>query len=181
MEPFDYPQVCGSIRAKSRRNGGVFTQTAVFTAAAKTNALPLRFYPLRNNIALCTLGADERPLTGHDEVTSVDRSLVLSSTAVHLGEHGSIHDLAESEIYRWANVHGYVALHRTQPIYLSENRCMMHLRLTGVRLGMEQVVVYTRLSGGMARVDRLWHPLSERENDPSAAVFAATAAALTAL
>ena len=110
------------------------------------------------------LGADERPLTGHDEVTSVDRSLVLSSTAVHLGEHGSIHDLAESEIYRWANVRGYVALHRTQPIYLSENRCMMHLRLTGVRLGMEQVVVYTRLSGGMARVDRLWHPLSEREN-----------------
>ena len=57
---------------------------------------------------------------------------------------------------------------------------MMHLRLTGVRLGMEQVVVYTRLSGGMARVDRLWHPLSEQENDPSAAVFAATAAALTA-
>ena len=55
---------------------------------------------------------------------------------------------------------------------------MMHLRLTGVRLGMEQVVVYTRLSGGMARVDRLWHPLSEQENDPSAAVFAATAAAL---
>ena len=110
----------------------------------------------------------------------MDRSLVLSSTAVHLGEHGSIHDLAESEIYRWANVRGYVALHRTQPIYLSENRCMMHLRLTGVRLGMEQVVVYTRLSGGMARVDRLWHPLSERENDPSAAVFAATAAALTA-
>ena len=75
---------------------------------------------------------------------------MLSSTAVHLGEHGSIHDLAESEIYRWANVRGYVALHRTQPIYLSENRCMMHLRLTGVRLGMEQVVVYTRLSGGMA-------------------------------
>lgn len=88
----------------------------------------------------------------------MDRSLVLSSTAVHLGEHGSIHDLAESEIYRWANVRGYVALHRTQPIYLSENRCMMHLRLTGVRLGMEQVVVYTRLSGGMARVDRLWLP-----------------------
>ena len=58
---------------------------------------------------------------------------------------------------------------------------MMHLRLTGVRLGMEQVVVYTRLPGGMARVDRLWHPLSERANDPSAAVFAATAAALTAL
>ena len=111
----------------------------------------------------------------------MDRSLVLSSTAVHLGEHGSIHDLAESEIYRWANVRGYVALHRTQPIYLSENRCMMHLRLTGVRLGMEQVVVYTRLSGGMARVDRLWHPLSERENDPSAAVFAATAAALSNL
>ena len=25
---------------------------------------------------------------------------MLSSTAVHLGEHGSIHDLAESEIYR---------------------------------------------------------------------------------
>ena len=74
---------------------------------------------------------------------------MLSSTAVHLGEHGSIHDLAESEIYRWANVRGYVALHRTQPIYLSENRCMMHLRLTGVRLGMEQVVVYTRLSCGI--------------------------------
>lgn len=83
---------------------------------------------------------------------------MLSSTAVHLGEHGSIHDLAESEIYRWANVRGYVALHRTQPIYLSENRCMMHLRLTGVRLGMEQVVVYTRLSGGMARVDRCGIP-----------------------
>lgn len=87
-------------------------------AAAKTNALPLRFYPLRNNIALCTLGADERPLTGHNEVTSVDRSLVLSSTAVHLGEHGSIHDLAESEIYRWANVRGYVAI-APHPTHLS--------------------------------------------------------------
>ena len=96
---------------------------------------------------------------------------MLSSTAVHLGEHGSIHDLAESEIYRWANVRGYVALHRPSPSIFSENRCMMHLRLTGVRLGMEQVVVYTRLSGGMARVDRLWHPLSEQENDPSAAVI----------
>ena len=71
------------------------------------------FTPLRNNIALCTLGADERPLTGHDEVTSVDRSLVLSSTAVHLGEHGSIHDLAESEIYRWPTC--AATLHCTAP------------------------------------------------------------------
>ena len=111
----------------------------------------------------------------------MDRSLVLSSTAVHLGEHGSIHDLAESEIYGGANVRGYVALLRTLPSYLSEIRCMLHLRLSGVRRGMEQVVVYTRLSGGMARVDRLWHPLSELENDLSAAVFAASAAAFTAL
>lgn len=113
-------------------------------------------------------------------MTSVDRGLVLTSTAVHLGEHGSIHDLAESEIYRWANVRGYIALHRTQPIRLSDTRCIMHLHLIGVRLGMEQLVVYTRLPSGIARVDRLWHPLTANP-DPSADDFAATGAALTAL
>lgn len=127
------------------------------------------------------LSADDSPLTAPDEVTSVARGIVLTSTAVRLGEHGSIHDLAESEVYHWANARGYVSLHRTQPIYLTENRCIMHLRLAGIRLGMEQLVVYTRLSGGLARVDRLWRPLSGAENTASSADFAAAAAALTAL
>ena len=164
-------------------DGGIFTQTAVFTAAPQTEAaaLPLRFYHTRSNAALCVLGADDTPLTGSAEVTSVDHGLVLTSAAVQLGEHGSIYDLAESEIYRWANVRGYAALHRTQPIRLSDTRCIMHLHLIGVRLGMEQLVVYTRLPGGTARIDRLWRPVSDAENTASAAVFAATAAALTAL
>ncbi len=106
---------------------------------------------------------------------------MLSSTAVHLGEHGSIHDLAESEIYRWANVRGYVALHRTQPIYLSENRCMMHLRLTGAARHGAGGSLHPAFPAAWRVLDRPWHPLSEQENDPSAAVFAATAAALTAL
>ena len=157
--------------------GGIFTQTAVFTAAARAGSLPLHFHPIGGNTALCVLGTDDCPLTGPAEITSVSHGLVLNSAAVHLGEHGSIHDLAESEIYRWANISGYVALHRTQPISLSENRCIMHLHLVGRRLGMEQLVVYTRLADGMARIDRLWHPLPGRADDP----FAATAAALTAL
>ncbi|MFR4415881.1 MAG: hypothetical protein ACLT4C_11960 [Butyricicoccus sp.] len=94
----------------------------------------------------------------------MDRSLVLSSTAVHLGEHGSIHDLAESEIYRWANVRGYVALHRTQPIYLAKNRCMMHLRLTGVRLGMGRGVYPAFRRHGA--YDRLWHPRPNGKRRP---------------
>ena len=70
------------------------------------------------------------------------------------------------------------ALRFTHPIALSAERCMVHLRLTNARVGMEQLVFYTALGGGLARVDRLWRTFAGKEEASPA--FDTAAAALAA-
>ncbi len=127
--------------------------------------------------ALCVLASGEAEREG-DGLTSMGAGMVLSSTAVRLGEHGTVHELAEGELFRWAYASEFDALRFTHPIALSAERCMVHLRLTNARVGMEQIVFYTALGGGLARVDRLWRTFAGKgEASPA---FDAAAAALAA-
>ena len=86
--------------------------------------------------------------------------------------------LAEGELFRWAYASEFDALRFTHPIALSAERCMVHLRLTNARVGMEQLVFYTALGGGLARVDRLWRTFAGKEEASPA--FDTAAAALAA-
>ena len=113
--------------------------------------------------ALCVLASCEAPEREGDGLTSMGAGVVLSSTAVRLGEHGTVHELAEGELFRWAYASEFDALRFTHPIALSAERCMVHLRLTNARVGMEQLVFYTALGGGLARVDRLWRTFAGKE------------------
>lgn len=61
---------------------------------------------------------------------------------------------------------------------LSEKRCVVHLLLENDTVGMEQLVCYTDLGNGAARVDRLWHTLADGQTDEDSDVFDKTAAAL---
>ena len=128
--------------------------------------------------ALCVLASCEAPEREGDGLTSMGAGVVLSSTAVRLGEHGTVHELAEGELFRWAYASEFDALRFTHPIALSAERCMVHLRLTNARVGMEQLVFYTALGGGLARVDRLWRTFAGKEEASPA--FDAVAAALAA-
>ena len=94
--------------------------------------------------ALCVLASCEAPEREGDGLTSMGAGVVLSSTAVRLGEHGTVHELAEGELFRWAYASEFDALRFTHPIALSAERCMVHLRLTNARVGMEQLVFYNR-------------------------------------
>ena len=48
------------------------------------------------------------------------------------------------------------------------------------RVGMEQLVCYTDLGNGVARVDRLWRSLVDVQTDEGSEVFDQTAVALIA-
>lgn len=104
--------------------------------------------------------------------------MVLESGAVRLGEHGTVRELAEGELFRWAYARGFDELRFTHPIALGAGQCMVHLRLANARVGMEQIVFYTALGGGLARVDRLWRTFTDRDERPK--IFDAAAAALSA-
>lgn len=116
---------------------------------------------------LCVLASCEAPEREGDGLTSMGAGVVLSSTAVRLGE-----------LFRWAYASEFDALRFTHPIALSAERCMVHLRLTNARVGMEQLVFYTALGGGLARVDRLWRTFAGKEEASPA--FDTVAAALAA-
>ena len=128
--------------------------------------------------ALCVLDTGDAPERERDSLTSMGAGVVLSSTAVRLGEHGTVHELAEGELFRWAYIRGFDELRFTHPIALSAGQCMVHLRLTTARVGMEQLVFYTALGGGLARVDRLWRTFAGKEERSQS--FDAAAAALMA-
>ena len=128
--------------------------------------------------ALCVLDTGDAPERERDSLTSVGEGMVLDSEAVRLGEHGTVHELAEGELFRWAYIRGFDELRFTHPIALSAGQCMVHLRLTNARVGMEQIVFYTALGGGLARVDRLWRTFAGKEERSQS--FDAAAAALMA-
>ncbi|MFR3787034.1 MAG: hypothetical protein ACLTWR_07070 [Agathobaculum desmolans] len=173
------------------------TDTAVFTQMEQTNLeewnnaqtekvleVPLVRRDVERaaggTIPLYALDTGEEPATGTDQLTSVSAALVLNSSAVWLGEYGAVRDLAESELYHWADASEFDHIQYTQPMQLSEKRCVVHLLLENDTVGMEQLVCYTDLGNGTARVDRLWHTLADGQTDEDSDVFDQTAAALIA-
>ena len=123
---------------------------------------------------LYALDTGEEPAAGTDGLTSVSTELVLNSAAVQLGEYGTVRDLAESELYHWANASEFSMIQYTQPMQISDTRYAVHLRLENDRIGMEQLVVYTDL-GGVARVDRLWRSITDVQADEGSPAFDETA------
>ena len=93
--------------------------------------------------ALYALDTGEEPSAGTDELTSVSAELVLNSAAIHLGEYGTVRELAESELYHWADASEFDRIQYTQPLQISEKRFAVHLLLDNAAVGMEQLVVYT--------------------------------------
>ena len=127
--------------------------------------------------ALYALDTGEEPSTGTDELTSVSAELVLNSAAVQLGAYGTVRELAESELYHWADASEFDLIQYTQPLQINETRYAVHLRLANDKVGMEQLVVYTDL-GGVARVDRLWRSIPDMQAEESSPAFDRTAAYL---
>nr|WP_302666800.1 hypothetical protein [uncultured Agathobaculum sp.] len=130
--------------------------------------------------ALYALDTGEEPTAGTDQLTSVSTEMVLNSSAVQLGEYGTVRELAESELYHWADASEFDRIQYTQPMQLSEKRFVVHLLLDNDAVGMEQLVCYTDLGNGVARVDRLWRSLVDVQTDEGSDVFDQTAAALIA-
>ena len=170
------------------------TDTAVFTQMEQTNLeewnnaqtekvleVPLVRRDVERaaggTIPLYALDTGEEPATGTDQLTSVSAALVLNSSAVWLGEYGAVRDLAESELYHWADASEFDLIQYTQPLQINETRYAVHLRLENDKVGMEQLVVYTDL-GGVARVDRLWRSIPDMQAEESSPAFDRTAAYL---
>ena len=127
---------------------------------------------------LYALDTGEEPTAGTDGLTSVSTELVLNSSAVQLGEYGTVRELAESELYHWSDASEFDRIQYTQPMQLSEKRFVVHLPLDNDVVGMKQLVCYTDLGNGVARVDRLWRALVEVQTDAGSEVFDQTAAVL---
>ena len=72
--------------------------------------------------ALYALDTGEEPSAGTDELTSVSAELVLNSAAIQLGEYGTVRELAESELYHWADASEFDRIQYTQPLQISEKR-----------------------------------------------------------
>lgn len=128
--------------------------------------------------ALYALDTGEEPTAGTDELTSVGTELVLNSAAVRLGEYGTVRELAESELYHWADASEFDRIQYTQPMQMSEKRFIVHLLLDNDAVGMEQLVCYTDLGNGIARVDRLWRALVDVRTDTGSSAFDEAAAYL---
>ncbi len=121
--------------------------------------------------SLYTFYKDAGPPACTDEIISVKGNMVLESSLVLLGEYGTIRELAESELYHWAHAAEFNTARYTHPVKLGDRRYRVWLRMDNMRVGMEQCVVYTCLSNRLARVDRLWRTIPERQNDKSLTEF----------
>lgn len=110
---------------------------------------------------LYALDTGEEPTAGTNEITSVKDEMVLNSSATVLGEHGTVLEFAESELYRWADAAEFSAVQYTQPLKISDKRYLVYLRMDNQMIGMEQYVVYTDLGDGIARIDRLWRAIPD--------------------
>lgn len=126
---------------------------------------------------LLSFSSEENPVFNGDELTSITDSLILNSAGVPLGD-GTIQDLAENELYRWDENAGFDAVQYSPPTKISDSKYVVHLTLTSENASMEQMVFYTDLGKGMARIDRLWRVEKEVEESSEKATFEAVANAL---
>lgn len=115
--------------------------------------------------ALYALRTGEEPTAGTNEITSVNKEMVLNSSAVMRGEHGTVLEIAESELYRWPDAARFSAVQYTQPLRINDKRYLVYLRLDNQTVGMEQYVVCTELGESMARIDRLWRAIPDVSAD----------------
>lgn len=149
--------------------------------AQAEQTIPLVRYEIQlasgGTTVLYGLDADEAA-GGLCEVTSVRSGMVLNSAAVQLGEYGTVRELAESELYHWADAGKFSTIQYTRPIRLGGTRYAAHLRLDNGTVGMEHLVVYTDTGGGVARVDRLWRAIADIWTDHGSAAFDRAAACL---
>lgn len=121
------------------------TDTAVFTQMEQTDleewdgaeTETVRDMPMvRQEVELASggtavlyaLDTGEEPAAGTDELTSVSTELVLNSTAIQLGEYGTVRELAESELYHWADASEFDYIQYTHPMQISDTRYAVHLR-----------------------------------------------------
>lgn len=151
------------------------TEPASGTPPVHLERLPTTF---GTTAPLCALNTAEEPAQGANHLTSINGGLVLNSAAVQLGEYGTARELAESELYHWADACAFRTLQYTQPMQLGAHRYTVHLKLDNGTIGMEQLVIYTDLGNGIARVDRLWRAIPDIRTDTGSAVFDKTAAYL---
>ena len=129
-------------------------------------------------VVLYALDTGEMPLADTNQITSVRAGLVLNSTAVRLGEHGTVRELAESELYHWTDANEFDRFQYTRPVRINNRRYAVHLRVENTKVGMEQVVVYTDTGAGTARVDRLWRAIPDIRIDQGSSMLEMTAAYL---
>ena len=94
-------------------------------------------------VVLYALDTGEMPLAGANQLTSVRAGLVLNSTAVRLGEHGTVRELAASALYHRTDANEFDRFKYTRPEKINSRRYAVHLRFENARVGMEQMVVYT--------------------------------------
>lgn len=113
------------------------------------------------------------PLVAADDITSLSGSLILNSAGVQTSEDISALDLAENELRRWVGSAGLEQIKYTQPLRISEGRYLVCLEITGTDLHSKQVVVFTDLNAGLARIDRLWHTVDDATDEGDAAFDAA--------
>lgn len=149
--------------------------------AQDTLAVP----PIIHEVQLSTGGtaplyalSGEKPTAGTDEITSVNDELVLNSSATVLGEHGTVLEFAESELYHWADANEFSAVRYTEPIKINDKRYLVYLQLNNQMVGMEQYVIYTDLGRSVARIDRLWRSIPDIVADGGSELLARIAAYL---
>ncbi|MFR3787970.1 hypothetical protein [Agathobaculum desmolans] len=161
------------------------TDTAIGTTTGRGNSrADHKAVPVRCRVqmadgrmaVLYALDTGEAPARNKDQLTSVSTELVLNSAAVRMGEYGTVRELAESELYHWADANEFHLIQYTRPLRLCSTRYAVHLRLENDRIGMEQLVIYTDLGDGLARVDRLWRAVADVHTDHGSTVFDETAA-----
>ena len=127
-------------------------------------------------VVLYALDTGEMPLADTNQITSVRAGLVLNSTAVRLGEHGTVRELAESELYHWTDANEFDRFQYTRPVRINNRRYAVHLRFENTKVGMEQVVVYKDTGAVTARVDRLWRTIPDIRIDQGSGILEMTAA-----
>jgi len=109
-------------------------------------------------IKLMAVKTESEPVAAADELTSFTEDFVLNSSGTQLGD-GTLLDIVENELYRWTESSGFTNVEYTQPEKISDNRYMVHLVLKSENSTTEQVVVFTGLDDGLARIDRLWRAI----------------------
>lgn len=147
---------------------------SVWTEAAPENETALKTQDIETTTGgtatLIVLDSNSEPVVSSDGVTSLTTNLVLNSASVQLGD-GTVEDLVENELYRWTESSGFSSVEYTEPQQIEAGRYMTHLMLTSDDSTTEQVVIYSDLGDGTARIDRLWMAIRDTTTEENGEEF----------